>query len=34
MVITLKVAGILRQRYAEWRASLNIFNNPHPKMTL
>jgi hypothetical protein len=32
--MTSKVAGIMRQRYPECRASLKVFNKPHPKMAL
>jgi hypothetical protein len=34
MVITSKVAAILRQRYAECRVVSKMFNKPHQKMAL
>jgi hypothetical protein len=34
MVITPKVVGTLRQRYAECSTTSKVFNRPHPKMAL
>jgi hypothetical protein len=34
MVMTPKVAGTLRQRYAECKATMNVFKRPLPKMVL